>query len=62
MRVNIEKFKSAVYNSGLTVLELSKLSNVSRTTINRINSDIEVKPSTLGKIAKVLEMRIEDFI
>ena len=62
MSINIEKFKSIVINSGFTVSELSKYSGVSRTTINRINSGTVVKPSTLGKIARTLGVKVEDLI
>ena len=63
MNIEVNKLKSVIYNNGLTYTELSDKSRVSRTTIYRIiNQDFKASPSTIGKLAKVLNVKVEDLL
>lgn len=55
------KLRNMVDEAGLTISELVRLSGVDRTTIYAIiNNSRSVRNSTYGKLAKVLNCRIED--
>ena len=55
------KLRNMVDESGLTISELVRLSGVDRSTIYAIiNNSRSVRNSTYGKLAKVLNCRIED--
>ena len=63
MSINVEKLKSLIFNNGFTYTELSQASGVSRGSISRIiNNDFKGRPSTIGKIAKVLNVKVEDLL
>lgn len=64
MLVDVSKFKLELARSCLSIKDLSEKANVSRFTITKINSDkkLPVAPSTIGKIAKALEVEVEDLI
>ena len=63
MVIKIERLISEINNSGLTYAELSKSSNVSRTSIyNSINRNYVPKISTIGKLAKTLGCKVEDLL
>ena len=55
------KLRNMVDKAGLTISELVRLSGVDRSTIYAIiNNSRSVRNSTYGKIAKVLDCKIED--
>ena len=55
------KLRNMVDEAGLTISELVRLSGVDRSTIYAIiNNSRSVRNSTYGKLAKVLNCRIED--
>ena len=57
-RVKIERARA-----GLTVDDLSKISKVDRQTISRIEKGMtEPRVSTLGKIAKALNIDVEELV
>lgn len=62
--INISyKLKLERARAGLTVDDLAKKSNVGRQTISRIEKGTsEPRISTLGKIAKSLEIDVEELI
>ncbi|ADZ82596.1 helix-turn-helix transcriptional regulator [Cellulosilyticum lentocellum] len=63
MNVNVEKLKSLIYNNGFTYTDLSNVSGVSRTSINRIvNNGFIPRPSTVGKLCKALNCKVEDLL
>jgi len=57
------KLKIERARAGMTVDDLSKTSKVGRQTISRIENGIaEPRISTLGRIAKALNIDVEEFI
>ena len=58
---NIKKVRNKL---GLTQDDLVRKSGVKHTTLTKIESNVVVKPSvqTVAKIAKALEIKIEDLI
>ena len=55
------KLRNMVDEAGFTISELVRLSGVDRSTIYAIiNNSRSVRNSTYGKLAKVLNCRIED--
>ena len=59
-----ENIKRARNKLGLTQDDLVRKSGVKHTTLTKIESNVVVKPSvqTVAKIAKALEIAIEDLI
>lgn len=63
MKVNEKKFDCIMGNAVCSIKELSKKTGIAEATIVRIKSgNQEGRPTTLGKIAKALDVKIEDFI
>jgi predicted transcriptional regulator len=62
MTVNKKKFEIAVGNACINYGELAKKSNVSQFTIARMRTGAETNPTTVGKIAKTLGVKVEDLI
>ena len=57
------KFTIAMGNAAINIEDLSKLSGVSRNTIYRIrNEKLTPRTSTIGKLAKALNVKVEDLI
>lgn len=62
-KINSQKVILARANAGLTEKELAKLSKVGVNTISKIeNCHSQPKASTIGKIAKALNVKLEDLI
>jgi len=59
-----ENIKKARNKLGLTQDDLVRKSGVKHTTLTKIESNVVIKPSvqTVAKIAKALEVAIEDLI
>lgn len=63
IKINKEVFKLAVLKRGLTITQISEQSNLSRYTIHRIlNTSCTVNSSTVGKLAKALDVDVESII
>ena len=62
MRVNTKKLEIAMANACISAKELSEKSGVSQFTITRIQSDANVFPATVGKIAKALNVNVIEII
>ena len=62
MRINRIKLVTELTKRDMTQLELSKLSGVSRTTINFIKNGKSCSDATAGKIAKALGVSVESLI
>lgn len=61
--VNSQKLIIAIANSGYTAVELSKVCGVSQVTIARFKAGTQkARPQTLGKIARALNVKVEDLI
>ena len=62
MRISRIKLVTELTKRDMTQLELSKLSGVSRTTINFIKNGKSCSDATAGKIAKALNVPVEQLI
>lgn len=64
MEINLYKFKLAIANALITTTDLAEKAAVSRCVISNIinGKKATVKPVTLGKLAKALEVKVEDLI
>lgn len=62
MRVDKHKFEIVMANKCMTSADLSKKSGVSQFTITRMQTKAETQPATIGKIAKALEVPVEELI
>lgn len=61
--VNSQKLIIAIANAGYTATELSKVSGVSQVTLARFKAGTQkARPQTLGKLAKALNVKVEDLI
>lgn len=62
MRINRIKFVSELTRRDMTQSRLSELSGVSRATINFIKNGKSCSDKTVGKIAKALNVPVENLI
>lgn len=62
MKINKIKLEIAMSEKYLNFMKLSKVSGVSRTTLSYINNGKSCRPDVAGKIAKALEVSVEDLI
>jgi transcriptional regulator with XRE-family HTH domain len=63
MKLSNYKLQIAMANACITVNELSVQSEVSRIALSKImNGKSNPKPVTIGKIAKALNVKVEDII
>lgn len=64
MEINLYKFKLAIANALITTTDLAEKANVSRTLISNIvnGKKSEVQPATVGKLARALDIKVEDLI
>ena len=61
--VDVKKINHELMMQGITYGELSKITGISRTTIFRVTKKgNRVKPATVGKIARALNVKPEDLI
>ncbi|QEH71024.1 helix-turn-helix transcriptional regulator [Cellulosilyticum sp. WCF-2] len=62
--MNLYKFKLAIANALITTTDLAEKANVSRTLISNIlnGKKSEVQPATVGKLARALDIKVEDLI
>lgn len=63
LAINSQKLIIAIANAGYTATELSKVSGVSQVTLARFKAGTQkARPQTLGKIARALNVKVEDLI
>lgn len=63
VRIDTKKYNLLLANRSMSVKELASLSRVNEVTLCRIKNGTQVaRPQTLGKIAKALNCKVEDFI
>lgn len=63
MKLNNNKLLLTMANACMTIGELSKKSGVSKTALsNYTTGKSNPKPATLGKIARALDVEVEDLI
>lgn len=63
LSINSQKLIIAIANAGYTATELSKVSGISQVTLARFKAGTQkARPQTLGKLAKALNVKVEDLI
>lgn len=62
MKISNEKLELAMANECITRNELAKKSGVAEITLTKIKANPNIKPVTAGKIAKALNVKVEDLI
>lgn len=63
MKINSDKLMLAMANACVTISELSIRSNISRPTLTKFTTGkSNPRPITVGKIAKALNVKVEDLI
>lgn len=62
MKVNRSKFELALANSCIRIKALSEQTGLNYSTITRIKTGAETAPATVGKIAKALDVSVEELI
>lgn len=62
MRANKYKMELAMANKCLNTGDLEELTKMPRPTINNVITGRSVRPATMGKIARALEVPVEDLI
>ena len=62
MKISNEKLEIAMANECVTRNELAKKSGLAEITLTKMKANPNVKPATVGKIAKALKVKPEDLI
>lgn len=62
MKIDNKKLDIAIACACITVNELSKQSGVNIVTLTKLRSTHEVMPKTVGKVAKALNISVEEII
>lgn len=62
VKVLKRKLEIAMANKCMNPYDLCKTVNIQYQTYRRLASGNECKPATVGKIAKALEVRVEDLV
>jgi transcriptional regulator with XRE-family HTH domain len=62
MQVDVEKFVFAMARGCLSVRELCVLSGVSAVTVLRIRNGNQVRPSTVGRVARALGLDVDELL
>ena len=62
MKVDKNKLKLAMANACMNTSDLQKASNLPRPTLNGLISCREVRPATIGRVAKALGVDVAEII
>lgn len=63
MKLDLRKLNIAMAKKCITVTELAKKSALSRITLTKVTTNrTNPKPATIGKIAKALNIQVEDLL
>jgi DNA-binding Xre family transcriptional regulator len=63
MKINIKQLQILMANRIITINELAEKTKISRVHIGRfLSGKNTTKPATVGKIAKALNVKVEDLI
>lgn len=63
MKIDTHKLAIEMARNCLSFENLSKGAGISRTTLQRIKSGKQIaRPQTIGKLAKALEVKVEDLL
>ncbi|MCG2729492.1 MAG: helix-turn-helix transcriptional regulator [Acetobacterium sp.] len=62
MKANKYKLEIAMANRCLNTGDLVNLTKMPRSTVNNVITGRSVRPATIGKIARALEIAVEDLV
>lgn len=62
MKINVMKLNVAMAKACITTNELSNKAELNYSTLTRIKSGTQANPATIGKIAKALNVNVEELI
>jgi len=62
MRLNVKKYELLLAQKCLTVNELSDHCGISPITLSKLKNKHEARPQTIGKIAKALNVLVEEIV
>ncbi|WP_246213167.1 helix-turn-helix domain-containing protein [Aminipila butyrica] len=62
MKANKEKLKLAMANACMNTEDLAKVCEMPRPTLNNVIAGRGVRPKTLGRVAKVLNVPVEQIL
>lgn len=62
MKANRKKLELAMAKACMSTAELQKAADMPRPTVNSVISGRSVKPATLGRIAKALDVNVEELL
>lgn len=62
MKINVMKLNVAMAKACITTNELSNKAELNYSTLTRIKSGTQANPATIGKIAKALNVDVEELI
>lgn len=63
LKINTNKLLLALAKAGMTTIELKEKSGIGRNTISKImNHDATVRPIIIGKLAKALNVTVEELL
>lgn len=63
MKLSRYKLSLEIARSCLSIEQLSQMAGISRVTLQRLkNSRQEARPQTIGKLAKALDIKVEDLL
>lgn len=62
MRANVKQLKICMANCCMSTHELCLKANMPRPTVNNVICGRSVRPATLGKIAKALEVDVREIM
>ena len=62
MKANRERLEMAMARACMSMPELARLADMPRPTLNGVFSGRNVRPATLGKVARALGVQVEDLL
>lgn len=62
MTANVTKLKIIIANNCLEICDLQKKANMPRPTLNNVLAGRSVRPATLGRVARALNVDVMDIM
>ena len=62
MKLNTEKYNILLASKCMSISELSKSCEISTVTLRKLNNGKVARPQTIGKIARALNVPVEEII
>ena len=62
MTADVTKLKITIANNCIKICDLQKKANIPRPTLNNVLSGRSVRPATLGKVARALNVDVREIM